>query len=365
MLFVSALRKSLPLIAIGFLTPNAFAATTETQAIEAELNAIKDVSATVGTERLKNCDILKATTQSLQSYLATNPSLQRFVDQGQNIHATHCHGAPTEALVPELYSGLATAPSEGVTDEGTTPEADKPIVEKPADDKSELPKEIPATQWEAQPECKKGDRFLHRCQFNHKRGRGLFIYQQPGVYSFPNFLVCALSAGQSSGPFSSGYSITSRCEVSSLDWLGYVNLDPQIRTRTDVRGFLTWSEQSGTMSPIKLPQVMAAQCAAAFPESIFCAPSLIVLPTKNPHHVDVCALHSHRSAFSLFFISISSRSSRWKCQRTDISQVVRDGMLSSSEERCVPNFAADIDPSCDLPYIPRTQNNIHVLSDSL
>lgn len=218
--------------------------------------------------------------------------------------------------------------------------------------------------WQSQPECTDSPRQVYRCSYNHDRGRGMFIYERPTPPVLEHFLVCAQSAGESSGLFSSGYSITSRCVVSSVDWFAYVRLDPQIRIRSDVRGVLRWESGRAKTRPIQLPRFLAEQCATAFSEAIFCSPTLMVLPTTNPNVVDVCGLHSSRQALGLQFIHISSVSSQWQCTRTDLRvQTPEPNTLSVKESECIPDSSGEVDASCDLPYLPRDQTIVRVKQD--
>ena len=170
-----------------------------------------------------------------------------------------------------------------------------------------------------------------------------------------------MTAGQSGGAFSSGYAITSRCLVSSADWRAYAsNVGPDLSARSDVQGLLTWMYQDSYMAPMAMPGSLYSQCRDAFSDSLFCSPSLIVLPTQVPEQVDVCKLDSRRSALNLGIIKISSGSSKWTCTRTDLRLQERDEILSTQEENCVPNMLGQVDPQCDLPYIPRAQQPIRV-----
>jgi hypothetical protein len=215
--------------------------------------------------------------------------------------------------------------------------------------------------WQGAPYCLQGGRPTYRCSYNHNRGRGLFIYERPSAPILDNFLVCALSAGESSGPFASGYSITNRCVVSSLDWYAYVRLDPVMSIRSDVKGVLRWENGKARTQPIKLPKFLYDQCSTAFKESFFCTPALVVLPTTQSDTVDVCGLHSKRTSIGISFLSISSASSKWSCERMNLREVSPQSQtLSVKESQCIPDFTGAVDSSCDLPYLPRTQYPIRV-----
>ena len=209
--------------------------------------------------------------------------------------------------------------------------------------------------WDEPPLCPANSRYNHLCYFNKKTGRGLFIFEEPEIQAFSNYLVCASKAGEHSGFFGSGYAITSRCLISSLDWRVYTHIDKDTRIRNDVRGFLNWTESNAFEKPIALPVALAEQCREAFKGAIYCSPQLIVLPTQVSKAFDVCELETYRSAVSILFISIKSGSSHWKCQRFDLAKDPVNEILSVEEESCLPNYAAEVDPGCDLPYIPRTE----------
>lgn len=218
--------------------------------------------------------------------------------------------------------------------------------------------------WQGQPVCAKNARHTYRCGYDHSRGRGMLIYERPTAPVLESFLVCAQSAGQSSGLFASGYSITSNCVVSTLDWFAYTNLHPGVDVRSDVRGVLKWEQGRTITHPIQLPKFLADQCATAFSEAVYCSPTLMVLPTIDANVVDVCGLQSSRAAFGLNFIQISSASSRWRCDRFDLRRQTPDNNpISIREGACVPDREGQIHPTCDLPFLPRQQYPIRVRND--
>jgi hypothetical protein len=234
-------------------------------------------------------------------------------------------------------------------------------VSQPQDEeepKSEKP--VPQSVWTDEPLCQVSNKNTMSCKYSHKNERGLFIFKQPTAKSFPNYLVCAQSADQSGGIFASGYAIKSRCEVSALHWQGYTNLDPNQEMRSDVQGLLKWTSQPTVSRPIAMPQLLADQCTSAFSDALYCTPTLLVLPTLSSQELDVCGLQTEKWALGISYISISANSSKWKCKRHNLAAVVKDEVLPLSESQCVPNFKAEYDNSCDLPYIPRSQEKIRV-----
>jgi hypothetical protein len=218
--------------------------------------------------------------------------------------------------------------------------------------------------WQEQPSCVNSPRYVYRCSYNHERGRGLLIYERPTPPAVQHYLVCAQSAGESRGLFSSGYSITSKCIVSSLNWHVYAKRDLSMPTRTDVKGVFNWERGRSMTRPIQLPRFLAEQCRSAFSEAIYCSPTLMVLPTLDPDVIDVCGLQTNREAFGVAFIQVSSASSRWSCQRKDLRvQTPYNDHLNTRDSECVPDWKGEVHPSCDLPYLPPQQNPIRERRD--
>jgi hypothetical protein len=218
----------------------------------------------------------------------------------------------------------------------------------------------PPSIWTSEPFCNQNSGNVLACKYSHTNERGIFILKQPNKLSFANYLVCTQSADETSGLFASGYAIKSRCELSSVHWQSYANLDPSQEMRSDVKGLLNWTNQTTNSRPISMPQLLADQCATAFPEALYCTPTLMVLPTKTDEKVDVCGLQTEKWALGAVVISITSASSKWVCTQFDLSNTVTENNLSYAEAQCIPNANSEYDSSCDLPYIPRTQEKIRV-----
>jgi hypothetical protein len=312
--------------AVALSMPPAFAFADATL-VQKGLNALMAVSTVSDANRPAACEEIRSARNSLDAALASEPTLSGLRQQ-----------------VTKAENIFCSVREDGVDQD--------PLVQ------------INPLVWQEQPHCIQDSRKVYKCSYNHDRGRGMFIYERPTPPVLQHYLVCAQSAGESSGMFGSGYSITSRCVVSTLDWYAYVRLDPQMRIRSDVRGVLRWENGSALTRPIQLPRFLAEQCSSAFPEAIHCSPTLMILPTTNADLVDVCGLHSERRAFGLQFIQISSASSRWKCTRADLRvQTPDENPHSVRESECIPDFTGMVDASCDLPFLPRQQYPIHVKRD--
>jgi hypothetical protein len=214
--------------------------------------------------------------------------------------------------------------------------------------RTEDPRKKDFAPWSAQPLCNGAWGNIHTCEFNHKNGHGLLILQQKSVNSFPNYLVCASMTGQTNNWFDNTEIVTSNCLVSSVDWRSNPG-------RSDARGVLSWLQEPASYKTLSVPASLAEHCKGLFAEASYCSPTLLVLPSENPHAFDVCWLKTFRSETRLVVLDVNTYNSEWHCERKDLRFVDTQERLGANAWRCVANDWGYVNPKCPLPYIPTTQ----------
>jgi hypothetical protein len=239
---------------------------------------------------------------------------------------------------------------------------------KDASDSSSFP-DIPIDSliWDRAPQCKLDDPAVKFCDFTHFKNKGIFVYKDE---ESENYLVCGTAHGKRDGLFRDRYFIDSKCKVSNVNWDDYIDNG----TNNSVRGslyeaevFFRWFRTPSKYSALQVPNLLAKQCKAAFPNAKFCIPTLIIIPTANPHVFDECHLETKRLRVDALFIHYSKRHSKWVCKSHDLTKVVVEDQHKS--KGCVPSPAGrvlnsrnphgttttgQISKGCRLPYIPQT-----------
>jgi hypothetical protein len=207
---------------------------------------------------------------------------------------------------------------------------------------------VAAAPWSAQPLCNTEAGNIPECAFNHQNGHGLFVLQQANKHSFPNFLVCASTAGQTRSFLDFTELVSSRCLVSSLDWANGSG-------RSDFRGVFNWANMKSRYDILAMPAPLAQHCASAFSEATYCSPSLLVLSTRTTEEFDVCSLYTKRSSLNLIVLEVHRGNSKWKCERKDLRNPDSQERLPVGDWNCVPDLWGNVNELCALPYIPTTE----------
>lgn len=256
----------------------------------------------------------------------------------------HSQNAAKPERTQWIENYLNAALSENLEDSRSSPNSPS----NSPSNSTEEPRRRDFAPWSAQPLCSAAWGNIHTCEFNHKNGHGLLILQQKDVGSFPNSLVCTSMTGQTNSWFDNTEVVTSTCLVSAVDWRSGA-------ARSDARGVLSWLQETTSYKTLSVPASLAEHCKGLFAEASYCAPTLLVLPSENPHAFDVCGLKTFRSESHLIIIDVNTYNSRWHCERKDLRVVDTQERLGVNEWRCVANDCGYVNPRCPLPYIPTTK----------
>lgn len=201
--------------------------------------------------------------------------------------------------------------------------------------------------WDGTALCQTADERVLHCEHRGENGRGMFVYAgQPSLENSPS-LVCAHFEATYRSPFELEQQVAARCVVTAFDW----RYESQ---RSDALGIKTWLASRVNHSPLQIPAALKKQCAAVFPDALYCTPTLIVFPESDSTRVGVCQLKTHDRVFGLgALLRIGSWNSRWECESKSTLLPDEDERLSVEERSCVPDhLGQQMTPFCRLPYMP-------------
>ncbi|NRA63136.1 MAG: hypothetical protein HRU19_01565 [Pseudobacteriovorax sp.] len=203
--------------------------------------------------------------------------------------------------------------------------------------------------WNSAPYCD-ADKNTLLCDFNHKIGKGVFIYQRPDLPYPDRYLVCGLVNSASSGWLGSGQTTRSLCRKSEGHWKSWLKFESG-----PSRTFFKWYNTDFVGKPQKVPAALIDNCKNAFPQAKYCTPQLVIIPDNSPTSLNVCSLYTSRSTFNFFGIfQIGGGTSRWSCTTENLKQKVKPKNKIVDERRCLDHRGPSLPNNCALPWIPYT-----------
>jgi hypothetical protein len=221
------------------------------------------------------------------------------------------------------------------------------------DQAASLPAKVDDATWDGNPHCGgAGQRVLH-CEHNPVTGRGLFVFSGSETPENSPTLVCAHFEATSRSPFDYLQEVGSRCVVTEFDWR-YEGL------RSDVFGLKSWLKSPVGRAALRIPAALRDQCTQVFADSVYCTPTLVILPERDPNQVTICSLETKDHSFGLGpVLHINSLNSRWTCTSKLLLIPNRDERLSVAERNCVPDHLGRLmNDYCKLPYMPVSRSPV-------
>jgi hypothetical protein len=217
------------------------------------------------------------------------------------------------------------------------------------DDDTPTPVPVKAvdSSWDGIPHCGLSDGRLLHCEHNPVTGRGLFALSSTSSPENSPTLVCAHFEASSRSPFDYLQEVASRCVVTEFDWR-YEG------SRSDVVGLKTWLKSPVGSAALRIPAVLREQCSQVFADSLYCTPTLVVLPERDSAQVTVCSLETRDYRFGFGpVLHVHSLNSRWTCESKSLFIPDKDERLSVAERSCVPDHLGRLmNDYCRLPYMP-------------
>ncbi|NBO38851.1 hypothetical protein EBU99_09735 [bacterium] len=219
------------------------------------------------------------------------------------------------------------------------------------DDPNSEPNNAPVSDadalWDGEALCPVGHERILECEHNGKNGRGMFVYSGSDSPVNSPTLVCAQFEATFRSLFEFGQEIDSRCVVTEFDW----RYEAQ---RSDVYGMKTWLESEVSRAPLGIPAALKDQCQKVFSDALYCTPTVIILPEKDPSSLSICQLKTFDHVFGFGpFLHIGSSNSSWTCKSKSLLIPNRDERLSVEELSCVPDDLGQLmNPYCRFPYMP-------------
>ncbi len=203
------------------------------------------------------------------------------------------------------------------------------------------------TVWDGTALCQTADERVLHCEHRGENGRGMFVYAGQSLLENSPSLVCAHFEATYRSPFELEQQVAARCVVTEFDW----RYEAQ---RSDALGIKNWLASRVNHSPLQIPDALKKQCAAVFPDALYCTPTLIVFPESDSTRVGVCQLKTYDRVFGLgALLRIGSWNSRWECESKSTLLPDKDDRLSVEERSCVPDhLGRQMTPFCRFPYMP-------------
>ncbi|NBX18109.1 MAG: hypothetical protein EBR09_12170 [Proteobacteria bacterium] len=201
--------------------------------------------------------------------------------------------------------------------------------------------------WDGVPLCGQDKTRTLLCEHNPLTGRGLFAYSSASSPENSPTLVCAHFEGTSRSPFDFLQEAGSRCVVTEFDWR-YES------SRSDVAGLKSWVKSPVGSAALQIPSLLKEQCSQVFGDSVYCTPTLVILPEKDPAQVTICSLETKDYRFTFApVLQVNSLNSRWTCESKSLFLADKDQRLSVAERSCVPDHLGRLmNDYCRLPYMP-------------